>query len=161
FLPRYNRGDLLVHPDNPITLAPQGNEDWVMEIRRQNFAAMERAAGVLKEAYADFERLFRCSYGNPFFEQYLTEDADILLMGMATPSTPVKVAMRHMREHGKKVGFVRLRWSRPSAAEELAKSLSRFSAVGVIDRDYSFGSPYMSGVVTTEVRPALYSASVS
>src|SRR5262245_5747018 len=161
FLPRYNRGDLLLHPDNPITVAPQGNEDWVMEIRRQNFAAMERAAGVLKEAYADFARIFGRSYGNPFFEEYQTDDADVVLIGMGTLSTPVKVAIREMRKEGKKVGFVRMRWFRPFAAEELAKSLSRFSAVGVIDRDYSFGSPYMSGVVTTEVRTALYSASVS
>src|SRR6266702_8716781 len=36
FLPRYDRGDLLLHPDNPITVAPQANEDWVIEIRRQN-----------------------------------------------------------------------------------------------------------------------------
>src|SRR5260370_24599601 len=88
----------------------------------------------------------------------MTEEADIVLVGMGTLSTPVKVAIRHMRERGKKVGFVRMRWFRPFAAEELAKCLSRFSAVGVIDRDYSFGSPYMSGVVTTEVRTALYSS---
>ena len=158
FLPRYNRADLLLHPDNPITVAPQGNEDWVMEIRRQNYAAMERVAGVLKEAYADFERIFGRSYGNPFFEEYMTDDADIVLMGMGTLSTPVRVAIRQMRKAGKKVGFVRMRWFRPFAAAELAKSLGRFKAVGVIDRDYSFGSPYMSGVVTTEVRTALYSA---
>src|SRR5579864_7816289 len=36
FLPRYDRGDLQLHPDNPITVAPQANEDWVIEIRRQN-----------------------------------------------------------------------------------------------------------------------------
>src|ERR1700731_5413937 len=30
FLPRYDRGDLLLHPDNPITVAPQANEDWLM-----------------------------------------------------------------------------------------------------------------------------------
>jgi len=30
--------------------------------------------------------------------------------------------------------------------------------VGVLDRDFSFGSPYMSGVVTTETRSALYAA---
>jgi pyruvate ferredoxin oxidoreductase alpha subunit len=158
FLPRYNRGDLLLHPDNPITVAPQGNEDWVMEIRRQNYAAMERATTVIKEAYADFERIFERPYGNPFFEEYMTEDADIVLMGMGTLSTPVKVAIRDMRKQGKKIGFVRLRWFRPFPAEALAKSLSRFKAVGVVDRDYSFGSPYMSGVVTTEVRTALYSA---
>src|SRR6202008_484920 len=38
FLPRYNRGDLLLHPDNLISVPPQANEDWVMEIRRQNYA---------------------------------------------------------------------------------------------------------------------------
>jgi pyruvate ferredoxin oxidoreductase alpha subunit len=123
FLPRYNRADLLLHPDNPITVAPQGNEDWVMEIRRQNFAAMERTVGVIREAYADFERIFGRSYGNPFFEEYMTDDADIVLMGMGTLSTPVRVAIRKMRQEGKKVGFVRMRWFRPFAAEELAKSL--------------------------------------
>jgi len=159
FLPRYNRADLLLHPDNPITVAPQGNEDWVMEIRRQNFAAMERTVGVIREAYADFERLFGRSYGNPFFEEYMTDDAEIVLMGMGTLSTPVKVAIRKMRQEGRKVGFVRMRWFRPFAAEELAKSLGRFSAVGVIDRDYSFGSPYLGGVLAGEVRHALYPSS--
>src|SRR3990167_4042787 len=158
FLPRYDRGDLLLHPDNPITVAPQGNEDWVMEIRRQNYAAMERSAGVIREAYADFERIFGRSYGNPFFEEYQTEDADVVLMGMGTVSISAKVAIRAMRKEGKKVGFIRMRWFRPFAAEELAKSLSRFAAVGVIDRDYSFGSPYMSGVLATEVRSALYAS---
>lgn len=158
FLPRYNRADLLLHPDNPITVAPQGNEDWVMEIRRQNYAAMERTSSVIREAYADFERIFGRSYGNPFFEEYMTDDAEVVLMGMGTLSTPVRVAIRKMRKEGKKVGFVRLRWFRPFAAEELSKSLSRFKAVGVIDRDYSFGSPYMSGVVANEVRSALYAS---
>ena len=158
FLPRYNRADLLLHPDNPITVAPQANEDWVMEIRRQNYAAMERTPGVIREAYADFERIFGRSYGNPFFEEYETADADVVLMGMGTLSTPVKVAIRQMRKEGKKVGFVRMRWFRPFAAEELAKTLSRFSAVGVIDRDYSFGSPYLGGVLAGEVRSSLYAS---
>ena len=158
FLPRYNRADLQLHPDNPITVAPQGNEDWVMEIRRQNYAAMERASDVIREAYSDFERKFGRAYGNPFFAEYMTDDAEVVLMGMGTLSTPVKVAIRKMRSEGKKVGFVRMRWFRPFAAEELAKSLSRFKAVGVIDRDYSFGSPYMSGVLANEVRTALYSS---
>jgi pyruvate ferredoxin oxidoreductase alpha subunit len=156
FLPPYNRGDLLLHPDNPITVAPQGNEDWVMEIRRQNYAAMERSYGVIKEAYADFERIFGRSYGNPFFEEYMTEDADVVLMGMGTLSISVKVAIREMRKQGKRVGFVRMRWFRPFAAEDLAKSLQRFAAIGVIDRDYSFGSPYLGGVLAGEVRHALY-----
>jgi len=156
FLPAYNRGDLLLHPDNVISIAPQCNEDWVMEIRRQNYAVTERAEGVIREVYADFERIFGRKYGNPFFEEYMTEDADVVLLGMGTMSMPVRVAIRKLREQGKKVGFVRLRWFRPFPAADLAKSLSRFKAVGVIDRDFSFGAPFLSGVVATEVRTALY-----
>ncbi len=156
FLPPYNRGDLLLHPDNPITVAPQVNEDWLMEIRRQTAAAMERAYTVIGEAYAEFEQIFGRHYGNPYFEEYQTEDAEIVLVGMGTLSTPVKVAIREMRKEGKKVGFVRVRWFRPFAAEALAKTLGRFSAVGIIDRDFSLGSPYLSGVLATEVRAAMY-----
>ena len=158
FLPRYDRGDLLLHPDNPITVAPQANEDWLMEIRRQTAAAMDRSPTVIREAYADFERIFGRSYGNPFFEEYQTDDADVVLVGMGTLSTPVKVAIREMRKEGKKVGFVRMRWFRPFAAEELAKTLGRFKAVGVIDRDFSLGAPFASGVLATEVRAAMYPA---
>jgi pyruvate ferredoxin oxidoreductase alpha subunit len=159
FLPRYNRGDLLLHPDNPITVAPQANEDWLMEIRRQTAAAMERSPSVIREAYQDFEKIFGRKYGNPFFEEYKTEDADVVLVGMGTLSTPVKVAIREMRKEGKKVGLIRVRWFRPFAAEELAKTLGRFKAVGVVDRDFSLGSPYLSGVLATEVRAAMYPSS--
>jgi pyruvate ferredoxin oxidoreductase alpha subunit len=159
FLPRYNRGELLLHPDNVISVAPQANEDWVMEIRRQNYAVTEIACDVIREVYADFERTFGRKYGNPFFEEYMTEDAEVVLLGMGTLSTPVKVAIRKMREQGKKVGFVRLRWFRPFAGPELAKCLERFKAIGVLDRDFSFGSPNLSGVVATEVRSAMYTGS--
>jgi pyruvate ferredoxin oxidoreductase alpha subunit len=161
FLPRYDRKDLLLHPDNPITVAPQANEDWVMEIRRQNYAVMEGTPPIIRQAYKEFGEIFGRTYDNPFFEEYMTEDADIVLMGMGTLSTPAKVAVRKMRDEGKKVGFVRLRWFRPFPAVELSKCLSRFKAVGVLDRDFSFGSPYMSGVVTNEVRSALYSSDVA
>jgi len=157
FLPRYNRGDLLLHPDNVISVAPQCNEDWVMEIRRQNYEVTERACDVIREAYADFERIFGRKYGNPFFEEYMTEDADVVLFGMGTLSTPVEVAIRKLRAQGKKVGFVRLRWFRPFAGPEIAKALERFRAIGVIDRDLSLGSPDLSGVVATELRSAMYS----
>jgi pyruvate ferredoxin oxidoreductase alpha subunit len=156
FLPPYDRGELLMHPDNVISIAPQCNEDWVMEIRRSNYAVAERALDVISECYADFEKVFGRKIGNPFFEEYMTEDADVVLLGMGTLSTPAKVAIRKMRAEGKKVGFVRLRWFRPFPAEALANCLRRFKAIGVIDRDYSLGSPYLSGVVATEIRTALY-----
>src|SRR6266511_249930 len=120
FLPKYDLGDRLLHPDNPITIAPQVDQDWLMEIRRPN-------------------------------------DAAVVFFGQGTLALPMKVAIRRLRKQGHKVGLVRLKWSRPFPTEQVVRSLSRFRAVGVIDRDYSFGSPYYGGVLYNEVRSALYS----
>ena len=158
FLPRYDRGDLLLHPDNPITVAPQANEDWVIEIRRQNDEAMKRASTVIEEAYADFRRVFGRGPENPWFEEYMLDDAEIVLVGMGTISLPMKVAIREMRSKGQKVGLLRLRWFRPFPTERIVAALSKAQAIGVIDRDYSFGSPFNSGVVANEIRAALYHA---
>ena len=86
----------------------------------------------------------------------MTEDADIVLVGMGTLAMPVRVAVRRMREQGKKVGFLRVKFFRPFATEEIQEALSHCKAVGVIDRDYSYGSPSYGGVLFNEVRSALY-----
>ncbi len=157
FLPKYDLGDRLLHPDNPITIAPQVDQDWLMEIRRQNDAAMRRALGVIAEAHADFKRIFGRGGDSPFLDEYLTDDAEIVFFGQGTLGLPMKVAIRRLRAEGHKVGLVRLKWFRPFPVEEVVQSLTRFKAVGVIDRDYSFGSPYYGGVLYNELRSALYS----
>jgi pyruvate ferredoxin oxidoreductase alpha subunit len=155
FLPRYDRGDKVLHPDNPITIAPQVNEDWLMEMRRQSDQAARRARDVLIEAYRDFNAKFGRG-GEPFIERYMMDDAEVALVGMGTMAMPVKVAVRKMREQGKKVGFVRVRWFRPFPTIELQEALAGVQAVGVIDRDFAFGSTHFSGVVANDLRSALY-----
>ena len=157
FLPPYDRGKFLLHPDNPITIAPQVNEDWLMEIRRQTDAAMRRARDVIIEAHEDFKRIFGRG-GDPFLEEYMTDDADVVLMGMGTMTLPLKVTVRRLREKGHKVGFIRVKWFRPFPGPELLESLKRFKAVGVIDRDYSLGAPLNGGVLFNEVRSMMYSS---
>ena len=156
YLPPYNRGKLTLHPDNPITVAPQVNEDWLMEIRKQTDEAMQKARGVIQEAHEDFHRIFGRGGDDAFIEEYMTDDAEIVLMGMGTLAMPLRVAVRRLREQGRKVGFVRVKWFRPFPWPELQKCLSRFKAVGIIDRDYSLGSPNYGGVLYTDVRSALY-----
>ncbi len=157
FLPPYDRGDKQLHPDNPITIAPQANEDWLMEMRRQNDMAARRARDVIIEAYDEVAAELGRG-GEPFIERYMMEDAEIALVGMGTLALSVRVAVRKMRAQGKKVGFVRVRWFRPFPTVELQDALSGVHAVGVIDRDYGFGSGFHSGVLANEVRAALYPA---
>jgi pyruvate ferredoxin oxidoreductase alpha subunit len=156
FLPDYDLGDRLLHPDNPITIAPQVDQDWLMEIRKQNDAAMRRARGAIQQVHEEFKEIFGRGGDNPFVEEYMTDDAEIVYVGQGTLAMPARVAVRRLREQGKKVGFVRLKWFRPFPSEEIASILPRFKAVAVIDRDYSFGSPYHGGVLYTELKSALY-----
>src|SRR5207237_1123008 len=55
-----------------------------------------------------------------------------------------------------KVGYINLRWFRPFPTEELRDSLSRFKAVGVIDRDFAHGAPDDGGILLQEIRSCLY-----
>jgi pyruvate ferredoxin oxidoreductase alpha subunit len=157
FLPKFDLGDRLLHPDNPITIAPQVDQDWLMEIRRQNDNAMRQALTVIREAHAEYKQLFGRGGDSPFLDEYMTDDAEVVVIGQGTLSLPMKVAIRRLRKEGRKIGLVRLKWFRPFPTEEIVKSLSRFKAVGVIDRDYSFGSPFYGGVLYNEIRSALYS----
>ncbi|PYS49864.1 MAG: pyruvate ferredoxin oxidoreductase [Acidobacteria bacterium] len=156
FLPPFDLGEGRLHPDNPISIAPQVNEDWVMELRRQNWDAARRARGVIKQAYEEFNGVFGERYSNPFFTEFMTDDADTVLIGLGTVCAPGRTAVRRMREKGEKVGFVSLRWFRPFPTIELRESLKRFKAVGVIDRDFAHGSPDDGGILMHEVRSALY-----
>jgi pyruvate ferredoxin oxidoreductase alpha subunit len=157
YLPPYNLGDRLFHPDNPITIAPQVDQDWLTEIRKQNDAAMRRAPEVIREAYREYHELTG-RQEEPFIEEYMTDDADYVLVGQGTIAMPGRVMCRRLREQGHKVGFARLKWFRPFPAEEVVDRLGRFQGVGVIDRDYSFGSPHHGGVLFTEMRAAFYDA---
>jgi pyruvate ferredoxin oxidoreductase alpha subunit len=158
FLPQYDLAERRLHPDNPISIAPQVNEDWVIEMRRQNWEAARRARGVIKEAYQEFNAIFGERYTSPYFTEYMTEDADAVLIGLGTVAAPGRTAVRRLREKGHKVGFVSLRWFRPFPTLELRESLKRFKAVGVIDRDFAHGAPDDGGILMHEVRSCLYPA---
>jgi pyruvate ferredoxin oxidoreductase alpha subunit len=157
FLPPYELGDRRLHPDNPISIAPQVNEDWVMELRRQNWEAARRARGVISHAYAEFNAVFAERYAPPYyFTEFLTDDAEVVLIGLGSVASPGRTAVRRLRKHGHKVGFVSLRWFRPFPTSELRESLRRFRAVGVIDRDFAHGSPDDGGALLHEIRSCLY-----
>jgi len=111
---------------------------------------------VIVEAHEEFKEIFGRGDPSPFIEEFMCEDAEIILVGMGTLAMPTRVAVRRMREAGKKVGFLRIKFFRPFATEEVQKALGQAKAVAVIDRDYSYGSPSYGGVLFHELRSTLY-----
>jgi len=156
FLPPYDLGERRLHPDNPVSIAPQVNEDWVMELRRQNWEAARRAKDVVAQAYKEYNAIFGARYTSPYFDEFMTEDAEVVLIGLGAVCMPARTAVRRLREKGKKVGYVNLRWFRPFPAPELRAALGRMKAVGVIDRDFAHGSPDSGGIVLHDIRSCLY-----
>jgi pyruvate ferredoxin oxidoreductase alpha subunit len=156
FLPPLNLGKKVLHPDNPVSIAPQVNEDWVMELRRQNWEAARRARTVIPEVYKSFNDLFGPRYDNPFFDEFMCEDAEVVLVGLGAVAMPARTAVRRLREQGKKVGYVNLRWFRPFPTDPLRATLGRMKGVGVIDRNFAHGSPDNGGIVVQDIRSALY-----
>jgi pyruvate ferredoxin oxidoreductase alpha subunit len=156
FLPPFNLGKRVLHPDNPVSIAPQVNEDWVMELRRQNWEAAKRARTIIPDVYKSFNDLFGPRYANPFFDEFMCDDAEVVLVGLGAVAMPARTAVRRMREQGKKVGYVNLRWFRPFPTEQLRATLGRMKGVGVIDRNFAHGSPDNGGIVVQDIRSALY-----
>lgn len=154
FLPPYKPIHVL-HPDNPISVAPQCNDEYVFETRKQIDDAVRREPEVILQAHKDFSQIFGRQH-EPFLERYMIEDADVLLVGIGSLALAARAAVRELRSEGKKIGFVRIKRFRPFPADELKELLIGRDAVGVIDVDFSFGSPNHGGVLYHELRSALY-----
>ena len=128
FLPAYDLGDRLFHPDNPITIAPQVDQDWLMEIRKQNDAAMRRAPTSSARPTRTSSGLGRAEGA---VHRGVHDRRRRLRPGRPGHAVmPVRVLSGGCAQQGNKVGFVRLKWFRPFPAEEMASdwAASRRSA---------------------------------
>jgi pyruvate ferredoxin oxidoreductase alpha subunit len=69
-----------------------------------------------------------------------------------------RIVVDYMRDSGMKVGLVKLRFYRPFPVEYFKGLKSRVKAVGIIDRNISFG---YEGAVGSEVKSAMYDSASS
>ncbi len=109
------------------------------------------SAKKLEQAFATFADRFGRSYAN--LEPYELDGAEIVLIAMGSMAGTIRSVVKGMRKAGIPVGMIKVRTFRPFPARELAKLLDGAKAIGVLDRNISFGS---SGVLYQEVLRALY-----
>jgi pyruvate ferredoxin oxidoreductase alpha subunit len=60
-----------------------------------------------------------------------------------------------MQANGKRIGLVKLRGFRPFPTEELQEMAKKYNAIGIVDRNTSYGSAG-GGIVSMEAARALY-----
>lgn len=152
FLPVYQPTENVLDLVNPKSLCISVSPEWQTEFRHQQQQAMLNAKQVIEQVDGEFGKTFGRSYGG-MVEQYCCNDAEYVLVAMGSTVGTTRLVVDKMRESGIKVGLFKVRFYRPFPKEEIAELALRVKAVGVIDRDISFG---YEGALYTEVKAALY-----
>jgi pyruvate ferredoxin oxidoreductase alpha subunit len=150
FIGTYKPKHSLLDLENPVTFGPLDLQDYYIEHKRQQHEATLHARRVVPEVLKAFGELSGRHYH--IFEEYWTEDAEIILVVLGSTAGTVRHTVEQMRKQGKKVGVLKLRMFRPFPGEELVRALSKAKVIGIMDKSDSFGAD--GGPVFSEISAA-------
>ncbi len=153
FLPKYETENCFDF-EHPKNMAFSAGPDTNYIFKYKEHAALLRAVPVIAEAEAKFAEIFGRQYTG-LIDTYKTEDADYILITLGTIAGLSREIADKLRAEGKKVGVLRIRYLRPFPTEEIAAAVKNAKAVGVLEKDISFGA---AGTVYTNVTSALQQA---
>lgn len=152
FLPRFNP-EYKLDVENPKAFGGLVTQEWYYELRYKIQQAMEDAKKKIADVGKEYGRIFGRKYG--LIEEYKAKDAQILLITSGSMVSIAREAIDILRRSNKKVGLVKIRTFRPFPKEEINKAAKNAKAIGVIDRNISFGN---EGIFFTETKAALANA---
>lgn len=153
FLPEFetdNKLDL----ENPKNMAFSAGPDYNYIFKFKEHQDMLNAVSVIAESEKKFAEIFSRKYSG-LIENYKTEDAEFILITIGSIAGLCREIADRLRTKGKKIGVVRLRYLRPFPTDELVESVKNAKAVGVLEKDISFGN---EGTVFTNINSALHGA---
>ena len=119
--------------------------------------AHQKAKKVIEEVDADYKKHFGRGYGG-LIEEYNCDGAEAVLVTMDSMTGTAKDVVDEMRAEGKKIGLIKLKCFRPFPTEKFREIAPKYKAIGVVDRNNSFGSAG-GGIVAVELARALYDLS--
>ncbi len=139
--------------DNPMGYGSYSTPDGpFMELKKDMHDSMEKARKAIRKVTSDFAASFERDYSG-LIEEFMTDDADYVLIASGTLASTGKYVVQRMREKGHKVGIIRMRFFRPFPVDEIRKAIKGTKGVGIIDRSLSFGN---GGNTYIEVSSSLY-----
>lgn len=137
--------------DNPKNLAFSTTPADNMEFKYQQHRAMFEAKAVIASVDDSFGQLFGRYYGG-LVSNYRVEDADCVLITLGSISGTARSVVDELRREGLRAGVSRIRYMRPFPDAEIAALARPQRAIGVLEKDISFG---YEGTVATNVKSAL------
>lgn len=156
FLPPYET-DNRISFEAPKNLGFSAGPDTNTEFKYKEHLGILNARRVIGECEKCFKDIFNREYTG-LIETYRTDDADSVIVTLGTISGLVREVVDDLRAQEKKVGLLRIRYLRPFPNEEIVQALKNVRAVGVLEKDISFGN---EGTVYTNVNSALHKAKLN
>ena len=147
-----NRLDL----DNPRNLAFSAGPEHNYIFKYKEHQGLLNAKEIIPQAEKKFAEITGRKYTG-LTESYKTDDADYILITLGSVAGLCRETVDRLREQGKKVGVLRIRYLRPFPTDEITLAVKNAKAVGVLEKDISFGN---EGTVFTNVNSALQQAKI-
>ena len=154
FLPPYDGAGNRFDFANPVNIGYSAGPEFNRYFKHSAHEGMLAAAGAVERAEARFTEMFGRSYPG-LIEAVDCEDADIVLVTLGSIAGLARERAAQLRAQGVKAGLVRIRYMRPFPARQIVEALAGAAAVGVLEKDVSFGA---EGTVMTNVCSALQQA---
>ena len=138
YLPKAKKRDIL-DTENPITMGmyalPKDYQNFRIDLHRDVIAAKEN---VKKEMLA-WEEISGRRYGNGLWEEYKTEDAEYLFVGLGSLMENAELSVDKLRSEGKKVGLIAIRCYRPFPGE-IVDAFKEKLGIAVFEKAVSMGA---------------------
>ncbi len=153
FLPPYittNRFDF----DNPVNIGYSAGPEYNRYFKFWEHHDTVDSLNAVERVEADFAQVFGRQYPGAV-ESYRCEDAEVILVTLGSIAGLARTTVDAYREAGVKAGMLRIRYLRPMPFVAIADALKGAKAVGVLEKDVSFGA---EGTVFTNVNSALQQA---
>ena len=136
--------------DKPGFLVPVVSSEKYREYKNLAAVGMDSVKEIALRVDGEFREKFGRGYG--IIEPFMLDDAEVVVVTAGSMTSTARLAIRKMREEGKKAGLLKIRAFRPFPVEALQQALRGRKKIAVLDRDFSLGG---GGIFCQELRSAL------
>lgn len=138
--------------DNPVTIGSYMNEPDILNNKMQLSQAIDSGINIIEKEFEDYYNI--TGRKNSLVTQYMTEDAETILVVLGSAYETAMEAVDILREKGVKVGTMTINLLRPLPSCQIAEKLKNAKKVIVANRQDSYGTK--GGELTRDIKSVLF-----
>jgi pyruvate/2-oxoacid:ferredoxin oxidoreductase alpha subunit len=136
--------------DKPGYLVPVVPPELYRKYKHMAQISMNSVKEIATQVDHEFQEEFGRGYG--IIESEMVDDAEIVIVTAGSITSTARVAIKVLRQEGRRVGLLKIRLFRPFPVETIQQALTGKKKIAVIDRNFSVGG---GGIFCQELRAAL------